>query len=157
MLAGAVAFVLATAAAGRPPSDHYPWGELPLHLALMQNWGLTGALSWNDPAWSISCELAAYLLFPLLVRAVDWRALPSWLVVLAAAAFLLILAAATAHLPTLGHALAIRHQFVIGRLIDHRADIGPGIGRIAKHKQVHRAVEHLDDVIRHVLLHQQQP
>ena len=73
MLAGAVAFVLATAAAGRPPSDHYPWGELPLHLALMQNWGLTNALTWNDPAWSISCEFAAYLLFPLLALAADWR------------------------------------------------------------------------------------
>jgi peptidoglycan/LPS O-acetylase OafA/YrhL len=73
MLAGAVAFVLATAAAGRPPSDHYPWGELPLHLALMQNWGLTNSLTWNDPAWSISCEFAAYLLLPLLAAAADWR------------------------------------------------------------------------------------
>ena len=73
MLAGAVAFVLAVAAAGRPASDHYPWGELPLHLALMQNWGLTDALTWNDPAWSISCEFAAYLLFPLLTLATDWR------------------------------------------------------------------------------------
>ena len=73
ILAGAVAFVLATAAAGRPPSDHYPWGELPLHLALMQNWGLTHSLTWNDPAWSISCEFAAYLLFPLLALAADWR------------------------------------------------------------------------------------
>ena len=73
MLAGAVAFVVAVAAAGRPPSDHYPWSELPLHLALMQNWGLTDALTWNDPAWSISCEFAAYLLFPLLAVAADWR------------------------------------------------------------------------------------
>ena len=73
MLAGAVAFVLTVAAAGRPASDHYPWGELPLHLALMQNWGLTGALTWNDPAWSISCEFAAYLLFPLLAAAANWR------------------------------------------------------------------------------------
>lgn len=73
MLAGAAVYVLAVAAAGRPPSDHYPWGELPLHLALMQNWGFTDALSWNDPAWSISCEFAAYLLFPLLALATDWR------------------------------------------------------------------------------------
>lgn len=47
----------------------YPLGELPLHLLLMQNWGLTGTLTWNHPAWSISTELAAYLLFPLLVLA----------------------------------------------------------------------------------------
>jgi peptidoglycan/LPS O-acetylase OafA/YrhL len=28
---------------------------------------------WNDPAWSISAEAAAYLLFPLLALATDWR------------------------------------------------------------------------------------
>jgi peptidoglycan/LPS O-acetylase OafA/YrhL len=77
MLAGAVAFVLVVAATGRPASDHYPWSELPLHLALMQNWGFTQALTWNDPAWSISCELAAYALFPLLALAVDWRRFPT--------------------------------------------------------------------------------
>ena len=73
MLAGAVAFVLVVAASGRPPSDHYPWTELPLHIFLMQNWGFTDALTWNDPAWSISGEWAAYLLFPLLVLSVDWK------------------------------------------------------------------------------------
>ncbi|WP_084238769.1 acyltransferase family protein [Sphingomonas asaccharolytica] len=103
VLAGAVLLALALAAAGRHDPVEYPFRELPLHIFLLQNWGFTDALTWNDPAWSISCELAAYLLFPLLVRAVDWRTLPSWLIVLAAAAFLLILAAATAHLPTLGH------------------------------------------------------
>src|ERR1051325_579575 len=73
MLAGAVAFVLAVAATGREPSGHYPWAELPLHIVLMQNWGFTDALTWNDPAWSISCEFAAYLLFPLLALGTDWR------------------------------------------------------------------------------------
>jgi peptidoglycan/LPS O-acetylase OafA/YrhL len=103
MLAGAVLLALALDVAGRHNSAEFPFRELPLHIFLLQNWGFTDALTWNDPAWSISCELAAYLLFPLLVRAVDWRTLPSWLVALAAASFLLILAAATAHLPTLGH------------------------------------------------------
>lgn len=73
MLAGAIAFVLVVAATGREPSDHYPWTELPLHLLLMQNWGFTDALTWNDPAWSISCELAAYMMLPLLALATDWR------------------------------------------------------------------------------------
>jgi len=73
MLMSAMAFVLVVAATGREPSDHYPWSELPLHLALMQNWGLTDALTWNDPAWSISCEFAAYLTLPLLALAADWR------------------------------------------------------------------------------------
>jgi peptidoglycan/LPS O-acetylase OafA/YrhL len=75
MLAGAMAFVLAVAASGRPPSDHYPWSELPLHIAMIQNWGFTSALTWNDPAWSISCEFAAYLMFPFLVLAADWKRL----------------------------------------------------------------------------------
>jgi hypothetical protein len=39
---------------------------LPLQLLLIQNWGFTTALAWNHPAWSISTEMAAYLLFPLL-------------------------------------------------------------------------------------------
>ena len=73
ILAGAVLFVLARAAAGQEPSASYPWAELPLHVALVQNWGFTDTLTWNDPAWSISCELAAYLMFPLLAIAADWR------------------------------------------------------------------------------------
>ena len=60
-----VAVALALGASGRDTSA-YPFTELPLHLLLIQNWGLTSALTWNDPAWSISTEFAAYLLFPLL-------------------------------------------------------------------------------------------
>jgi peptidoglycan/LPS O-acetylase OafA/YrhL len=33
-------------------------------------------LSWNDPAWSISLEFLAYLLFPLLFSWL-WRAAPA--------------------------------------------------------------------------------
>ena len=47
------------------------WDETAGLIAI--RWGLTDALTWNDPAWSISCEFAAYLLFPLLALAVDWR------------------------------------------------------------------------------------
>lgn len=36
-----------------------------LSLALLQNWGFLDILGWNVPAWSISTEFAAYLLFPL--------------------------------------------------------------------------------------------
>jgi peptidoglycan/LPS O-acetylase OafA/YrhL len=103
VLGGAVVLALAFAIAGRHDPVEYPFHELPLHILLLQNWGFIDKLSWNDPAWSISCELAAYLLFPLLVRAVDWRSLPSWLVAAAAAAFLVILAAAMSGEPTLGH------------------------------------------------------
>ncbi len=50
----------------------YPWRELPLHILLVQNWGLTPALSWNDPAWSISSEMGAYVAFPLVVALAPW-------------------------------------------------------------------------------------
>jgi len=106
VLGGAILLALALTVVGRHDPEEFPFRELPLHIFLLQNWGFTDALTWNDPAWSISCELAAYLLFPLLVWAVDWRTLPSWLVASAAAAFLVLLAAATAPLPTLGHDIA---------------------------------------------------
>ncbi|THD38019.1 MAG: acyltransferase [Sphingomonas sp.] len=106
VLGGAVVLALALTAAGRHDPAEFPFGELPLHVLLLQNWGFTPKLTWNDPAWSISCELAAYLAFPLLVRAVDWRVLPSWLVASAGAAFLVILAAVMAGEPTLGHDIA---------------------------------------------------
>ena len=72
MLGVAAALALLFALTGRDTSN-YPLAELPLHLALMQNWGFTHALSWNDPAWSISCELAAYLLLPAFTLLVNWR------------------------------------------------------------------------------------
>lgn len=83
--AGLAALLLAT---GRDASG-YPLAELPLHLLLVQNWGLTGELSWNHPAWSISTEFAAYLLFPLLAVALRWERVPSWLL----AVLVLVLAA----------------------------------------------------------------
>ncbi|MCJ8159365.1 acyltransferase [Sphingomonas sp. LaA6.9] len=81
MLAGLAAFALVLIATGRPDDTNYPLSKLPLHLAMLQNWGFTGTLSWNHPAWSISCEFAAYLLFPLLALAVDWRRFPSALLI----------------------------------------------------------------------------
>jgi peptidoglycan/LPS O-acetylase OafA/YrhL len=106
VLGGALVLALALAAAGRHDPAEFPFAEVPLHVLLLQNWGFTAKLAWNDPAWSISCELAAYLAFPLLVRAVDWRTLPSWLVAGAAAAFLVLLAAAMSGEPTLGRDIA---------------------------------------------------
>jgi len=71
VLGACVALALVLAATGRDTSA-YPWRELPLHILLIQNWGFTPRLSWNDPAWSISCEMAAYLLFPALVAIAPW-------------------------------------------------------------------------------------
>jgi peptidoglycan/LPS O-acetylase OafA/YrhL len=82
MLGFAVALAIVLAATGRADGYAFSFGELPLHLLLVQSWWLTPHLSWNDPAWSISAELAAYLLFPLLMLAVDWRRVPTAALVL---------------------------------------------------------------------------
>lgn len=104
VLAGAVAFALLLIATGRPNPGDYPFAELPLHVVLIQNWGFTDHLAWNDPAWSISCEFAAYLLFPLLCLSVDRRRFrtPALLLALLLLAGALALIFAAAGLPQLG-------------------------------------------------------
>lgn len=64
ILLATIGYASMLAAAGKADAAQYPFGELPLHVALMQNWGLTDRLTWNDPSWSISTELAAYFLLP---------------------------------------------------------------------------------------------
>ncbi len=65
VLGATLAYALALSFAGKANADQYPMAELPLHVLLIQNWGFTSRLSWNDPSWSISTEIAAYLLLPL--------------------------------------------------------------------------------------------
>ena len=91
MLGGAVALALLLAATGRQNPVAYPSAELPLHVLLLQNWGFTGHLAWNDPSWSISTELGAYLLFPLLALAIDWRRVPTPAILGAIAALFVLL------------------------------------------------------------------
>jgi peptidoglycan/LPS O-acetylase OafA/YrhL len=87
ILAGFIALALAIAASGRDVSG-YPLAELPMHVLLVQNWGMTGQLAWNHPAWSISTEMAAYLVFPLIVAAWRWDRLPASVLVGIGAALL---------------------------------------------------------------------
>jgi peptidoglycan/LPS O-acetylase OafA/YrhL len=103
MLGFGLFLAFALFATGRD-TPQFPFAELPLHVLLLQNWGFTSALSWNDPAWSISCELAAYLLFPLLVLAIDWRRVPTPAV----------LATITALLVLLHMAFALRGETTLG-------------------------------------------
>ncbi len=80
VLAGMVVFAVLLLATGRDTAN-YPFAELPLHVLLVQNWGFTPGLSWNHPAWSISTEIGAYLLFPFAVVAFHWeKARPALLV-----------------------------------------------------------------------------
>jgi len=75
MLAAFLAYALLAVTAGSGSLRDYDWGYFVASLFLVQNWGFTDALRWNDPAWSISTELFAYLLFPaipLLVKPSRW-------------------------------------------------------------------------------------
>jgi peptidoglycan/LPS O-acetylase OafA/YrhL len=47
--------------------DRFTVGTFVLNILLLQNWLLAENLSWNVPAWSISAEFAAYLLFPAII------------------------------------------------------------------------------------------
>jgi peptidoglycan/LPS O-acetylase OafA/YrhL len=72
-----VAIALVCIATGRPLIADFQWRTLPFHLLLLQNWGFLDQLGWNVPAWSISCELGAYVLFAVSLTAIDWRRWPS--------------------------------------------------------------------------------
>ncbi len=65
------------AAADHHIAIHYPLAEFPLHFLLIQNWGMTPNLAWNDPDWSISTEMAAYLIFPIIAVALSRFKLPT--------------------------------------------------------------------------------
>ena len=92
MLVLTVAFAVLLTVTGRNTSG-YPWRELPLHIAMLQNWGFTADLSWNHPAWSISTELAAYLLFPLIVVTTPIARMPRWALAIGIVAAITIMAA----------------------------------------------------------------
>uniref|UniRef100_UPI0035CC7A92 acyltransferase family protein n=1 Tax=uncultured Sphingomonas sp. TaxID=158754 RepID=UPI0035CC7A92 len=104
-LGATVALAVLLAAAGRHDAAHYPFAELPLHVLLLQTWGFTDRLAWNDPSWSISTEWAAYLVFPFVAFGLDWRRVPSWAVLAAIAALLVLLAVAMGPADNLGNAI----------------------------------------------------
>jgi len=59
-------------------SERYNWSALVPYLTLTQSWGAHGVIAWNRVTWSISAEMLAYLLLPLLLlpmRGTAWRAL----------------------------------------------------------------------------------
>lgn len=60
--------VLGSARVGMMPThpEDFRAADFAYNLLLIQSWGVADDVHWNFPAWSISCEWFAYLLFPLL-------------------------------------------------------------------------------------------
>jgi peptidoglycan/LPS O-acetylase OafA/YrhL len=118
MLGVAVVTAAAFAYAGRLAPFDDDWAALPFNILLIQNWGVTDGLTWNDPSWSISAEFAAYLLFPLLAMTIDLRRLPSLalVAVIVALAALLDIAMTAGGSTTLG--IDIARFGVLRRLIE---------------------------------------
>jgi peptidoglycan/LPS O-acetylase OafA/YrhL len=111
----------------------YPWSQLPLHILLLQNWGFVDTLAWNVPSWSISCEMAAYLTFPVTVML--WRRLSPRAVAGAVAALLVLIWATFAGhgTPSLGH--DVEHlglarcwlEFALGNGLGMAWRLSPGV------------------------------
>jgi peptidoglycan/LPS O-acetylase OafA/YrhL len=75
-VAALAALFVMVAARGLLNTNFWIVADIPRHLMLMQAW--TDSLTWNLPAWSISAEWAAYVLFPLFAYLIFGRA-PLWL------------------------------------------------------------------------------
>lgn len=52
-------------------TSEYQWDYFVLSVFLVQNWGFSTSLAWNVPAWSISTEMFAYLVFPVAAFVMD--------------------------------------------------------------------------------------
>ncbi|WP_373533438.1 acyltransferase family protein [Vampirovibrio sp.] len=61
-------FLVRVQLVGTHPGDeiHFSFWSFICHTLNIQAWGLTHPLTWNYPAWSVSAEWFAYLLFPWL-------------------------------------------------------------------------------------------
>jgi peptidoglycan/LPS O-acetylase OafA/YrhL len=92
----ALKFILPSQAAPAFSINSFP--ALLSNLLLMQSWHLHHSVTWNHPAWSISAEWAAYLLFPWLVPLV-LRAgrFASWVLAVALLAGIMELTLAAGH------------------------------------------------------------
>jgi peptidoglycan/LPS O-acetylase OafA/YrhL len=66
-LAAATLVLPGLAAVDPRPERHFSDGAFFARLLLVQAWFPAHAISWNQPAWSVSVEWLAYLVFPLLL------------------------------------------------------------------------------------------
>jgi peptidoglycan/LPS O-acetylase OafA/YrhL len=77
-----VPFIAAEAAPGK-------WGYLAAHLTLVQAWLGPIPVQWNTPAWSLSCEMFFYAVFPLMGAFLVRRSRWPWIAAMGAVAFVL--------------------------------------------------------------------
>jgi peptidoglycan/LPS O-acetylase OafA/YrhL len=125
ILTAMVMFAGIAALAGRPLMIDSSISDLPLNYLLMQNWGLTNHLTWNDPAWSISTEFGAYLLMPGIAILFTRRAVPVSILLLLIAALCAVLHSfmAVQGAATIGHGIVHNGlvrcvtEFIIGNII----------------------------------------
>ena len=85
VLLGFLAYAAAAVAFGAATVHGQDPGYFLASLLLVQNWGFERATAWNVPAWSISTEFFAYLLFPFLLAWLAPAKRPAWLLVAAIA------------------------------------------------------------------------
>lgn len=79
ILLGFAMYALAAVRFGGATLETQDWGYFGASVLLVQNWGFYGATDWNVPAWSISTEAFAYLLFPALLALLMPRRRRLWL------------------------------------------------------------------------------
>ncbi len=112
--------------------ERYDAGAWLMNLALVQSWGFIDHMTWNVPAWSISTEWFAYLLFPAAAFALS-RAVRSPAAALALAAACLValpLALSAAGVASLGAAITsyglVRCvlQFLVGAALSRAFVLG---------------------------------
>ncbi|HCR65887.1 MAG TPA: hypothetical protein DIW38_05160 [Oceanicaulis sp.] len=59
-------FLVSAAAGIRPLPDTFNAYHFLINILMVHAWGLSGSLSFNYPSWSISAEMFAYALFPIM-------------------------------------------------------------------------------------------
>jgi peptidoglycan/LPS O-acetylase OafA/YrhL len=75
-----------------PHPEHFPLHTLPAQYLAIQSWGIVKGAGWILPAWSISAEFFAYLLFPIFAFAFAYGRARLGLVALLIACLLYVLA-----------------------------------------------------------------
>jgi peptidoglycan/LPS O-acetylase OafA/YrhL len=83
MLIGFAGYAIGALLFGSAQASEQGWPNFFGTLVLVQAWGFSDALKWNMPAWSISAEAFAYVLFPTLLVKIAPRRRRSWVLIAA--------------------------------------------------------------------------